>query len=385
MGTVLLAGTFGHGNPAEEALLTAFLAALPDARVSVITRDPAATRARHGCEAVSASDPVAIARAALRADATVLCGRNVFGDPPPFGGRFPSRRIVGPLALLLVARARGKPAAVVGATVHPLRTPLSRRLGQGVVRMSDLLVLRDDESAEALAEAGALPPFRIGADPAWTVVSPTWHTSTENGDAPHRSRDRVVVALGPPAGRGRALELLAEALQGVVEAGVEVVLQPWRANGRGPDDGMLARYIADRVDPRPPIAPPPADLSAIRSSFERCGVVVALRYQALIAAAAAGVPSVTLEDRPELVGLAHRLGQPVASAGATPADLAGAILRGVEHPAPSAAAVQAHVDAAEEGFRLLRLLISGGKSVDADRVSGLRLDPEAAFDPEQRA
>jgi polysaccharide pyruvyl transferase WcaK-like protein len=376
MGTVLVAGSFGNGNPAEEAQLAAFVKALPGASLSATTRDPAATQALHGCKPVLASDPVAVARAAWHADATVLCARSVFGNPPPFGGRFPSRELAASLALLLAARARTRPRAIVGATVDPLRTPLARRLARGLVRWSDLLVLRDDESAGALAAAGALPPFRIGADPAWTVVAPAWGGPAGNGGPPVPDLGRIVVALGPPAAGARALDLLTAALQRVLDAGLEVVLQPWQARANGRDDGRLALYIADRLDPSPPIRKPPLDLRSIRSCFSGCGLVVALRYHALIAAAAAGVPSLTLEDRPEMVGLARRLGQPVARAGARAEELADAIVGGVAHPAPSEEAVQAQVIAAEEGFRLLRLLTSGGKSADADRVSGLRLDPE---------
>jgi L-alanine-DL-glutamate epimerase-like enolase superfamily enzyme len=75
-----------------------------------------------------------------------------------------------------------------------------------------------------------------------------------------------------------------------------------------------------------------------------------------------------------MVGLARRLGQPVASAGAGPDQLAEAIIRAVGHPAPGEAAVRAQVNAAEEGFRLLRLLATGGGTAEADRISGLRLD-----------
>ena len=377
MATVLLAGGFGNGNPADEALLEAFKAALPGTRLSAITWDPAGTRERHGCDPVPASNPVAIARAVARTDATVLCGRSVFGHPPPFAGRRPSRRVAASLALLLTARARAKPRAVVGATVDPLPTPLARRLARGVVRWSDLLVLREDESVDALAAAGAAGPFRIGADPTWTVIAPAWEAAGRNRGDPDRDRGRIVVALGPPAAGAPALEKLAATLEQIGRAGLEVVLQPWQPrSARGPDDVDLARYVADRLDPRPQIAAPPTDLLAARSSFARCGLVVGLRYHALIASAAAGVPFLTLEDRPELVGLARRLDQPVASAGASPEEVAQAILRGIDHPAPHRAAIQAQVTAAAEGLRLLRLLTSGGHSDDADRVSGLRLEPE---------
>jgi polysaccharide pyruvyl transferase WcaK-like protein len=376
VGAVLLAGSFGNGNPAEEALLTAFNAALPGVTLQATTRFPAGTRALHGCVPVPASNPVAVLRAAWNADATVLCGRNVFGDPPPLGRRFPSGRLAASLALLLAARARARPRAIVGATVDPLRTPVARGLARGLVRWSDLLVLRDDESAEALAATGATAPFRIGADPAWTLVAPNWEATAGNGGTSARKRDRIVIALGPPVAGAHALERLAAALGRVQGRGLELVLQPWQTRAPGLGDGPLARFLADRLDPAVVIRKPPVDLRALRDSLTGSGLVVGLRYHALIAAAAAGVPSLTLEDRPEMVGLARRLGQPVASAGLGPDQLAEAILRAIDHPPPTEAAIATQVSAAEDGFRLLRLLTSGGKSADAEKVTGLRLDPE---------
>jgi hypothetical protein len=45
--------------------------------------------------------------------------------------------------------------------------------------------------------------------------------------------------------------------------------------------------------------------------------------------------------------------------------------------APSAAAVRAEVAAAEEGFRLLRLVLDGGRNPDADAIGSLPLRPAA--------
>ena len=52
MPDVVLAGAFGQRNPGDEALLRAFLGALPG-NVTVTSRDPIATRAIFGCETIS--------------------------------------------------------------------------------------------------------------------------------------------------------------------------------------------------------------------------------------------------------------------------------------------------------------------------------------------
>lgn len=372
MATALLAGSFGQGSPGDEALLEAFARALPDWRLSVVTSDPTSTRSIDGCQAVAARDAVAVGRAAVRAEAIVLSAPTIFGGGSRFDRRFPSAPLARSLALLEAARVRQRPRAIVGAAVDPLRTPLARRLANRLVRSTDLLVLRDSESAEALAAAGASPPFRIGADPAWTVVAPL--SGDGAGDQRvERDHNRVIVALGPPAGGAVVLEALADTLAPLGRAGHDVVIQPWCASD---EDAGLAGSLAMRMAAAPRIAEPPATMREARDAFARAGLVIGLRYHALIAAAAANVPFLALEDRPELVRLARRLGQPVAPAGAQPAELSAVILEALDGPPPSRAAVAGQVAAAEEGFRLLRLLTSGGRSDDADDLIGLRLEPE---------
>src|SRR5690242_3997198 len=74
MATVLLAGAYGQCNPGDEALLSAFLRALPQHRVIATSADPAGTMATHGCEAVSSFDRSAIFRALFVADSVVMGG-----------------------------------------------------------------------------------------------------------------------------------------------------------------------------------------------------------------------------------------------------------------------------------------------------------------------
>ena len=77
MPTAVLAGAFGQRNPGDEALLDAFIDALPGWDVIATAAVPP-----HGrdTDTVSSDDPTRVARAVARADA--------FDESPPFELRF---------------------------------------------------------------------------------------------------------------------------------------------------------------------------------------------------------------------------------------------------------------------------------------------------------
>ena len=60
---------------------------------------------------------------------------------------------------------------MIGVGADDLRGRQAQVIARWLVRHADLLVLRDEESAAALAVAGAPKPFWIGADPAWLLAA----------------------------------------------------------------------------------------------------------------------------------------------------------------------------------------------------------------------
>jgi polysaccharide pyruvyl transferase WcaK-like protein len=124
------------------------------------------------------------------------------------------------------------------------------------------------------------------------------------------------------------------------------------------------------------VLPPPGDLIDAREGFASARAVVALRFHAVPAAAAAGVPVLAYAHEPKLTGAARRLGQPAVSPADPPARLAGAVLDLLDAAPPSAEAVELERSRAEESFRLLRVLLARGRSDEAVEVDGLDLRPE---------
>lgn len=366
MPTALLAGAFGQANPGDEALLEAFITALPDWRVVATTSDPHATRDRHGCDVVPRTNRLALGRAVARSDGVVFAGGTIFKRLDRSARRPPLGLLTNAVALAATARAAQKPVAVLGVGAGDLRGPLARSLSRRLVGLSQLVVLRDDESAAELASAGVPPPFRVGADPAWTVV----------GDSPAQQRENVVVvALSHLAAAEAQAPALARALRDVAARGHQVHLQPWQSDGAQRDLG-LALDLAARLGPAARIVEAPQSVGAACDTFARARAVVGLRFHSLVAAAAARTPFVAVAHEPKLAAAARRFGQPVLRADMAASCLPDAVADAMAGPPPSTAVAHGEVAAAEEGFRLLRLVLNRGGGDDSDSMTGLPLVPQ---------
>jgi polysaccharide pyruvyl transferase WcaK-like protein len=380
MPSAVLAGAFGQRNPGDDALLAAFARTLDGWDLTATAAPDAPEAALAGCAPVTATDPVAVARAVARADAVVFAGGTIFKSLAPSCGRPPLSLLRRALAMAAGARALGRPLAMVGVGAGALPSAPARTLARRLVQRADLLVLRDDESAALLTDAGAQTPFRVGSDAAWTLF--------EDAPEPEHAAagDAVLVVLSHHAGGPRLGARLADALAPVVAAGVRVVLQPFQVGGVGGadlDDLELGRAVRDRLAGVPELVVPPADLREARDIARSFGAVVALRFHAAIAAAAAGTPFVAYAHEPKLAAVGRRLRQPVVDAAAPAAALGEAALAALGGPPAAAPVVKAEVARAEEGFRLLHLVLTRGRGRPADDVSGLPLAPQPWTVPEE--
>jgi len=361
---VLLAGAFGQGNPGDEALLSAFLRALPAGRIAVASRDPQATSARHGCDAFVPHARETM-RELRRADAVVIGGGTVFKTLHPSTGRSPHALLMNTLLLARAARGLGKPLLLIGVGTGNLTTHRAQRLSRKLVRAADVLVLRDEESADVLTGIGAPAPFRVGSDPAWTLL--------DDGPIPTEQEpgDTAVIGLSHLAGGPELPRVVAEWVRVLRRLGLRVFLQPWQVNGED-GDHRLARQVRARVPVD--VLDPPADLADARRSLAGARIVIGMRFHALMAAAAGSVRFVAVDHELKLGSLARRFSQRALAPTEPPDRMAGAVADALAGPPPGVSELLEQVALAEEGFRLLRLVLESG-APDPDELRGLPLEP----------
>jgi polysaccharide pyruvyl transferase WcaK-like protein len=373
MPIALLAGAFGQGNLGDDALLQAFVRALPEWHLRVTTADPAATE-QLGCEPVSARRPAAVAAAAHASDAILVGGGTVFKTLHPSSGRRPLALLANTSALVAVSSALHRPVAMVGVGAGRLDSGRARALSRFIVKHADLLVLRDEESAAEMFRSTIPGPFRIGADPAWTlVVPPDRHRATHDGVV------RVVpshLANGADGWAGM-VDRLTDTLRRLLTMGVAVELQAWQHEGGSADgdDRAIIRALVGRLGPSVEVVPTPGSMDAAVESMIGTGTVLSFRFHALIAAAAAGVPTVAVTHEAKLGALTRRLEQRAAPVDFEPAVLAAQVANAIEAPGPAPAAIKEQIARAEEGFLLLRVLLGGGRSEESDSLGALPLAP----------
>ena len=373
MPIALLAGAFGQGNLGDDALLQAFVRALPEWHLRVTTADPAAAE-QVGCEPVSARRPTAVAAAVRASDAMLVGGGTVFKTLHPSSGRRPHALLANTSALVAVSSVLHRPVAMVGVGAGRLDGRRARALSRFIVKHADLLVLRDEESAAEMFCSDIPGPFRIGADPAWTLVAPP-----DRVPAAHDGVVRVVPShLANGAGGWAAMvDRLTDTLRRLLSMGLAVELQAWQ-HGDGStewDDGAIIGALVDRLGPSVEVVPTPVSMEAAVESMIGTGTVLSFRFHALIAAAAAGVPTVAVTHEAKLGALARRLEQRSAPVDFEPARLAAQVAKAIEAPGPAPAAIKEQIARAEEGFALLRVLLGGGRSEESDSLGALPLAP----------
>ena len=284
MPTALLAGAFGQGNLGDDALLRAFVGALPGWHLTVTTHDPAEATAL-GCEPVRTNRPAAVGRAVAKADAIVIGGGTVFKTLHPEAGRRPHALLANVAALGATSTLRGRPLALVGVGASDLPDWRSRALARFIVCCADLLVLRDEESTDALIGAGVRGPFRVGADPAWTLLHPSEARPSPDGSVLMVPSTYAVAADGWDG----MVRRTGDTVEHLLDAGLRVYLQAWQRDTPATpiDDERIVRALQNRFGDAIVVLPTPLCLTDAVRVMSDMATVVSFRFHALIAAASA--------------------------------------------------------------------------------------------------
>ncbi len=354
MRSVLLAGPTSSDPAGRRAVLQAVQSVLPARKVLEVTSP---TPTRSVLDRARSSDGIVFAGVPLHRLYPRAEGRRAVGTSP-------LRSLATAAAVAAAAR---RPLAAIGVTTGPVLGRPARQTVSRVVRRPDLLLIGDEESAGHLAAAGVPGPLRVAADPAWAALLPSIRPATP-GDA-------VVVVVDGRVGRKVEADLGA-GLAAAARAGHRIRVLPWAGPGCG--DGAMSWRLTRQLRSASPVPVEvetvPHDLGEAADRFAGARVVVALRYRAIHAAAATGVPVIGVAVEARIPALAGRLGQPVLGPDRLASGLPVLIDQASPGTGPRPADVRAEVGRARTGLNLLRLMLDPS-AVGAEELNCLPLVP----------
>jgi polysaccharide pyruvyl transferase CsaB len=305
---ILFSGYFGFGNTGDEAILAAELAAFhrlaPEAQLSVLSAAPVQTQTTYGVEAVPRMSWGAIRAEMARSQLFISGGGSLLQDVTSW------RSPLYYLALLRMAQKRHLRTIAFCQGVGPLRRGWIRRLTAATLRRLDMIVVRDQDSAQLLEKLG-IPASSIycAADAVW-LLEPT--DAAEIQQAEGISTDVATLGLFLRALPGKTPAESAP-LWSTLAADVDEFLRRHHAQAvfapmQRPQDAAVGEMVMSRLSqPARQITGsyPPAALLGLTSAFS---LVLGMRLHGLIFAARVGVPAVGLSYDPKVAAFCVQAG-----------------------------------------------------------------------------
>ncbi len=315
-----MCGYYGEHNLGDDALLTVLLDQLPAGVQPLVTaHDQALVRSRFAVETVDRRRLAAVLAALAHCDALVLGGGSLLQDATSF------RSLLYYGLLMLYARARGLPVLLWGQGLGPLRRRRSRLFVRALLPLVSACSWRDGASARLAASLGRKGD-PIGSDPVWAFPAVSW--SGQGG--------AIVLCWRPlPRGEPSRWRPYLAALEGLVQRNDRPVI--WLAFHGDQDGDLLGRLegeglIGENLR-RCSLVRRPGDPAEALRSFQKAGLVLAMRLHGLILAALAGAPCAALSYDPKVAAAAETIGCPCQELDLPPpADLAERWQACLDHP-----------------------------------------------------
>lgn len=289
-------------------MLAELRARRPDAHLTVLSADPAGTRALHGVDAWPRR-PSAVWRALKHARLLISGGGSLIQDVTS------ARSAVYYLSVIAAASARRVPTAVIGQGIGPIRRPWVRALTRWTFNRTQAISLRDAASAQTLASLGVTRPVHQGADLA-VLMAPAAQTRvaevlTRLGLDTAPARVGIAVRPWPglnPVAIGREIRRFTEPRKAAA-----VVFPFDRARDRTVSEAVASAAGGHLVE-----AASPQDLLGLVGAMD---LIVGVRLHALVFAASQGVPALGLSYDPKVSAFAGEQGLPALPTGAPAAAL----------------------------------------------------------------
>ena len=306
---ILICGSYGLGNTGDESILKAILrevrAAAGSEELTVLSRNPEETAARHGVKALHMFDLPGILRVMRRARLYINGGGSLIQDATS------RRSLLYYLYTISAAKKRGCQVLMYGCGIGPVRragdVALVRRVLNGSV---DAITLREDASLAELKRFGVdRPEIVLAADPVLSLQP-----------APEAETDALMVRLGLDP-RGDYLGLCLRNWTGFEEKApviAQAARYAWERYGLTPvflsvnhiTDGQAADRVITHMEGVPVhVVRGPLSSELMLGLTARMQAMISMRLHGLVFAAGQGVPLVGIIYDPKVSGFLAYMGQ----------------------------------------------------------------------------
>ena len=315
----LIIGHYGFRNLGDEAILAGMLKLLteshPEGSWTVVSGDPADTRARHGVAAVDRADVPTVLRQAHRAGTVIVGGGGLLSDQWGFAPEHVLSRdagdIPGYLGPALAAGMAGRPVLVWGVGVGPFLDPRSPRWARALAELATGFTVRTEADRAELVSLG-VEDSAVMADPAW-LIDPEELPPDLNRRLSQLPRPLVAVAprsWGTASVQTQREREVAAALDRFLERhGGSALLIPMQELGSDDfDDRRSCRRIAKQMVAEVIETPPDLSPGQLITAFGRCELALNMRLHGTILASMGRTPSVTISYDPKVARLTEELG-----------------------------------------------------------------------------
>lgn len=305
---VLICGAYGMSNAGDEAILEAILRELrsidPLMPITVLSRTPTATAARHGVDAVHTFDLLKFLPIFRRCRLYINGGGSLIQDVTS------SRSLWYYLFTLRAAKRRGCRVMMYGCGIGPVGKRLNRRAaGRIIDRYVDTITLREENSLTELRSFGVSHPrVMVASDPALSLPSADEkeiEAVMERAGLEKDGRYLCICLRNWPGFAGKAADFAEAADYAAESCGLKPVFLPVNYK----KDGQIAEAVAGRMRTPSVIVRELMPTALTVGFMSRMSVVMSMRLHGLIFAASRGVPLAGVSYDPKVAAFLDYIGQ----------------------------------------------------------------------------
>ncbi len=303
---VVLCGAYGRGNAGDDAIMEAITSDLrqvdPDIAITVISRNPKATRLACRIDTVHTFNPFKQFARLLRARLYINGGGTLIADNTS------TRSIRYYLFSITAAKWLGAKVMLYGCGIGPINKPSNRRVaGRTLNRRTEIITLRDEHSAGELEQMKvSRPHISVTADPTLTLppVSESRTDAVLNEEGIPPSGNYIALSLRSWKGYDRKKEVIAEAVNRFCgETGTVPILIPMGF----PGDLRITEEFAKLLDCPCYLLRGKHSAAEVMGVISRTRLTLGMRLHSLIFSVSGGVPAVGIAYDTKVKGFIDRV------------------------------------------------------------------------------